>query len=317
MRSSLHGRLEDAEGDNVRFVFRHFVLDYHLLAGIAAEAAEAAGAQGAFWEMHDLLFERQGEWSALTEDEFIPQLIVYAEELGLDVEQFSNDLENHVYFDKVEADTQAARDARLPFTPSYTVNGVFFPSDELAVEPILLVGFAGLVEAEQYSALPPEVIDEGKGYVATIITGKGDIVIELFPDQAPVNTNSFAFLASNGWYDGQAFFAVDYDLAAQAGDPSNLGLWSLPFPGYYCGHETSPDLSFSEAGMLALYSPQPGANTSQFFITYVPLPQFNDQYTIIGRVIEGMDVLQSLTETMPDIDQPEPDVIETITVEEK
>jgi peptidylprolyl isomerase len=56
---------------------------------------------------------------------------------------------------------------------------------------------------------------------------------------------------------------------------------------------------------------------TEFFISYVPLSQLNGKYTIIGRVIEGMDVLQSLTETTPDIGQPDPDVIASITVEER
>ena len=87
--------------------------------------------------------------------------------------------------------------------------------------------------------------------------------------------------------------------------------------GYYCGDEIAPALSFDEAGMLALFRPQQGATISQFFITYVPLSRLNGQFTIIGRVIEGMDVLQSLTETTPDLGQPEPDVIETITIEQR
>jgi cyclophilin family peptidyl-prolyl cis-trans isomerase/protein-disulfide isomerase len=315
-RASLHDRLEDAPGDNVIFIFRHFTLDYHPLAVTTAEAAEAAGAQGAFWEMHDLLYARQGEWSASDQDSVIPLLAAYAEELGLDVERFSDDLQNHVYLDKVTADSEGARDLGLPYTPSYIVNGVFYPSSDLGVDALLLVRFTALMETEQYSALPPRVIGEGKEYAATIATSKGAIVVELFSEEAPTNTNSFAFLAGEGWYDGLEFFAVEYELAAQAGDPASVG-WGLPFAGYYCGDETRPELSFNEAGMLALYSPQQGVNVSQFFITYVPLPELNGRYTIIGRVTEGMDILQSLTQTVPGFGQPEPDVIESITVDEQ
>ena len=53
---------------NVRLVYRHFPLDFHPNANVAAEAAEAAGAQGKFWEMHDLLFDRSQEWSGLAAD---------------------------------------------------------------------------------------------------------------------------------------------------------------------------------------------------------------------------------------------------------
>ena len=148
-----------------------------------------------------------------------------------------------------------------------------------------------------------------------LVLDPGLQVVELFADLAPTNVNSFIFLAEDGWYDGQAFFHVEPGFVAQSGDPTNIG-WGIPFPGYYCGDEISPDLTFDEAGMLALFTPSPGRNSSQFFITYAPQPDFNGRYTIIGRIVEGMDVAESLTPTQPGPDQPAPDVIEMIVIEE-
>jgi cyclophilin family peptidyl-prolyl cis-trans isomerase len=316
--ASLRMYLEDTYGENIRSVYRHFALSFHDKAPITAEAAEAAGAQGKFWEMHDLLYERQQEWSQLSADALETRLVEYAEELELDAERFSEELSDHVYLDKVNADTEGAVQAGLPGTPSYVVNGVLYPTQELGLHPVTIGAFVRLLSLapDQYTGVPSQVVEPDKRYTATIRTGKGDIVAELFADLAPTNVNSFVFLAEDGWYDGQAFFHVEPGFVAQSGDPTNIG-WGIPFPGYYCGDEISPDLTFDEAGMLALFAPSPGRNSSQFFITYAPQPDFNGRYTIIGRIVEGMDVAESLTPTQPGPDQPAPDVIEMIVIEEE
>ncbi|MFQ6102240.1 MAG: peptidylprolyl isomerase [Anaerolineae bacterium] len=196
------------------------------------------------------------------------------------------------------------------------VNNVFYPSGQLGLSPELVDAFIRLLQLDQYTQVPPQVINPEKEYVATIRTSKGDIVVELFANQAPTNVNSFVFLAQDNWYDEQAFFYVEPGLVAQSGDPLDVG-WSLPYPGYTCGDEISPDLTFDQAGILALFTPEPGHNSSLFFITYAPLPDLNGRFTIIGRIIEGMDVAESLTPTQPGSGQPTPDVIETILIEER
>ena len=134
--SSLRVYLEDTYGENFRSVYRHFVLSFHDKATITAEAAEAAGAQGKFWEMHDLLYERQQEWSGLPVNNVQSMLVGYAEELGLDTERFSQELADHVYLDKVSGETQAAMQAGLPGTPSYIINGVMYPTQQLGLHPV-------------------------------------------------------------------------------------------------------------------------------------------------------------------------------------
>jgi cyclophilin family peptidyl-prolyl cis-trans isomerase len=310
--------LEDTHGENIRVAYRHLPLvSIHDKAVITAEAAEAAGAQGKFWEMHDLLYEKQQEWSSLSEDEMPAVLVEYAEEMGLDTERFSEDLDDHVYREKILADYEDYQQYGQLATPTYVVDNVFYPS-QLGLNPAVISSFVQLIAdpPEQYDGPPSQVIDSDKEYVATLRTSKGDIVAELFAGQAPANVNSFVFLAQEGWYDGQSFFYVDPATAAFSGDPTGMG-WSLPFTGYTCGGETSPDLTFDEPGVLALFTPEPDFNSGIFFITYAAQPGFNGRYTIIGHVIEGMDIAQSLTPTQPGSDQPSPDVIEEILIEER
>jgi protein-disulfide isomerase len=105
-------------GDNLRFAFRHFPLTtVHEYAEGAAEGAEAAGAQGKFWEMHDKLFENQ---PALDYD----SLFGYAEELGLDVERFATELENGVYAPRVREDFISGVRSGVNGTPTFFINGV-------------------------------------------------------------------------------------------------------------------------------------------------------------------------------------------------
>ena len=106
------------EDEGLRFVFRHLPLnDVHPRAQLAAEASEAAADQGAFWEMHDLLFSRQ--------DALAPRdLARYAEELGLDVERFSEDLRRRRYAGRIREDVAGADRSGVSGTPTFFVNGL-------------------------------------------------------------------------------------------------------------------------------------------------------------------------------------------------
>ncbi len=307
-------RLLDVHGDNIRFVYRHFPLTFHDKSLITAEAVEAAGAQGRFWEMHDLLFERYQEWVQLPADQMIQVLAGYAQELGLDVDRFTQDLENHTFQEKIQAQFQDAMDMRLPGTPTFIVNGRMYPTDQWGLSYLGIDAFIRLAMLKQYDAPPPQVIEPGTQYQATIRTTKGDIVVELYADKAPTNVNSFVFLAQEGWYDGVTFHRVIPEFVAQAGDPTGTGAGG---PGYQCDDEIS-DLTFDEAGVVGVANAGPNTNGSQFFITLSPQPGLNGRYTIIGKVVEGMDVLQSLTPRDPsDPEAPTGDVIETILIEKQ
>jgi Na+/H+ antiporter NhaA len=109
--------LAQAFGDDLRFVFRHLPLaDVHEHAELAAEAAEAAGEQERFWEMHDLLFAHQ---DAL----IYPDLIGYASELGLDVDRFGEDLRSRRHATRISRDVHSADASGAAGTPTMFVNG--------------------------------------------------------------------------------------------------------------------------------------------------------------------------------------------------
>jgi protein-disulfide isomerase len=111
-------RAQQELGNQLRFVFRNFPLaESHPHARIAAQAAEAAGAQGRFWEMHDMLFEHQ---DALE----LEDLNGYAKLLGLDVQQFSRDLEAGTYAKRVRDDFRNGVRNGVNGTPTFFVNGV-------------------------------------------------------------------------------------------------------------------------------------------------------------------------------------------------
>jgi protein-disulfide isomerase len=105
-------------GDDLRFAFRHFPMtQIHPHAGLAAEAAEAAGAQGRFWEMHDLLFENQQRLA-------LADLLGHAQTLGLDVARFALELESHVHRPRVREDFLSGVRSGVNGTPTFFVNGV-------------------------------------------------------------------------------------------------------------------------------------------------------------------------------------------------
>jgi protein-disulfide isomerase len=107
-----------AAGDEITFAFRNFPLtQVHPHAQQAAEAAEAAGAQGKFWEMHDLLFENQDRLA-------LRDLIGYAQFLGLDVKRFAVELESHAHAPRVREDFMSGVRSGVNGTPTFFVNGV-------------------------------------------------------------------------------------------------------------------------------------------------------------------------------------------------
>ncbi|WP_028059962.1 Na+/H+ antiporter NhaA [Candidatus Solirubrobacter pratensis] len=111
------GKLLDHLGDELRYVFRHLPLtDVHPNAQLASEAAEAAGAQGAYWEMHDRLLDHQDALAPV-------DLYRHASELGLDVDRFSDDLRRRRFAHRVAADVQSADASGVSGTPTFFING--------------------------------------------------------------------------------------------------------------------------------------------------------------------------------------------------
>ena len=104
--------------DRVRFVFRHFPLsEVHPHALLAAEAAEAAGGQGKFWPMHDLLFDNQSHLKR-------NQLGSYAEKLELDMPRYDLELDDEVYLQRVREHIEGGKRGGVHATPTFFINGV-------------------------------------------------------------------------------------------------------------------------------------------------------------------------------------------------
>ena len=107
--------------DRVRFVFRNYPLQMHKYAFIAARAAEAAGLQGKFWEMHDMLYENQKEWSDSMEPRV--QFDSYATRLGLDVQRFKADMDRQELAERIKADMLRGNALGVKGTPTVYING--------------------------------------------------------------------------------------------------------------------------------------------------------------------------------------------------
>ena len=141
-----------------------------------------------------------------------------------------------------------------------------------------------------------------------ITTSKGDIVVELFENEAPGTVGNFVSLVERKFYDGLPFHRVLPNFMAQGGDPNGDGTGG---PGYeiYC-ECNKPGYRRHFQGTLSMAHAGVNTGGSQFFITFLPTPQLNGIHTAFGRVIEGMDVLAKIQRIDPgEAQKPEPDKI--------
>lgn len=212
-------------------------------------------------------------------------------------------------------------------SPIATVTKTFLPSTPSIPEP-------KPASRKKYDSPPTMTIDPLKRYTATIVMEKGgEIVIELFPKEAPFTVNSFVFLARDGYYNGVTFHRVIPDFMAQGGDPTGTGNSG---PGYEFDNELSPNRRHDSAGVLSMANRGVqngrGTNGSQFFIT-LKETSFLDGYdadgtpkncsardvschTVFGKVVEGMDVVYKLSPRSPGTATTHGDAIEKIAIEE-
>ena len=140
---------------------------------------------------------------------------------------------------------------------------------------------------------------DGANVEAVIKTDKGDIVLEFFPDVAPVTVASFLSLARSGFYNGTTFHRVVPGFVIQGGDPKskdpNATDVGTGGPGYYLPLEagSKPHLT----GTLSMArSSDPNSGGSQFYICLADQPSLNGQYTVFGQVVSGMDVVNKITQ---------------------
>jgi len=143
--------------------------------------------------------------------------------------------------------------------------------------------------AKSYNSPTPMVIDVNKKYTAVIKTARGDLTLELYPQDAPVTVNNFVTLARKGFYNGLTFHRIIPGFMAQGGDPTGTGSGG---PGYKFQDEFSQRTHVT--GGLSMANSGPNTNGSQFFICYAPQPHLNGKHTVFGQCTQGMDVLNKL-----------------------
>lgn len=116
--------VQSSRPDAIKLRYRNYPLEMsHNKARLSAQAAEAAGRQGKFWEMHDMLFANQKNWNDLTSGAFRNELITYAKALQLHEEQFLRDLDDDSIDDVINKDIEAGNNLRIEATPSVFING--------------------------------------------------------------------------------------------------------------------------------------------------------------------------------------------------
>ncbi len=128
--------------------------------------------------------------------------------------------------------------------------------------------------------------------IATFDTARGPIKVELLADKAPLTVTNFVNLAKRGFYDGLNFHRVIADFMIQGGCPEGSGRGG---PGYRFEDETNNGVGH-ERGVLSMANAGPNTNGSQFFITHVATPWLDGKHTVFGKVVEGLDVVDSVAQ---------------------
>lgn len=149
-------RLNEEFGDQLQIAYRHFPLTtIHPNAALAARSTEAAGKQGKFWEMHDILFINQSDWST---GDTRDKIFSYAESLGIDMNQFEQDIDSDEVKDKIKEDLASGQRAKITGTPTFFLNG------QQIANPRSYNDFAELIRIElasQASGALDSILEDG------------------------------------------------------------------------------------------------------------------------------------------------------------
>jgi cyclophilin family peptidyl-prolyl cis-trans isomerase len=157
---------------------------------------------------------------------------------------------------------------------------------------LLMASWPGFAKTPTLDGLPVR----NTGHYATLETDRGNIVIELYPSVAPKTVANFEKLSKDGFYNNLTFHRVEPGFVVQGGDPSGNGTGG---PGYELPAEISPTEKHLR-GTVAMarkgdqVNPERKSSGSQFYICLAPAPFLDNQYTIFGGVVEGMEVVDKI-----------------------
>jgi cyclophilin family peptidyl-prolyl cis-trans isomerase len=167
---------------------------------------------------------------------------------------------------------------------------------------------------QKFDGSPPMCIDPAKRYTAEMVTSKGTMTIALDPLAAPKTVNNFVVLARYHYFDGIVFHRIIPGFVLQGGDPQGTGTGG---PGYRFEDEL-PKPGRYELGSLAMANAGPNTNGSQFFVISGPQGvRLPPQYSLFGKVISGLDVVEAIDAIGSSSGTPkEPVTIESVTITE-
>ncbi|MGC8797656.1 MAG: peptidylprolyl isomerase [candidate division WOR-3 bacterium] len=157
--------------------------------------------------------------------------------------------------------------------------------------------------------LPPGVVTDtflpgtlpAKLFLVLQVQGFGRLKVELYPQDAPLNVRNVANLAIKGFYNGLTFHRIEPGFVVQGGDPKGDGTGG---PGYTVPAEIKRRHEKGAMAMARLpdeVNPRRESSGSQFYFCLNPLPQLDGKYTVIGRIVEGMDVLEKIGQSRPPV----------------
>ncbi len=308
-------KIQELFPDDVRVVFRYVTTGGN--SYIAALAAEAANNQGKFTEMKDVLFANQATWYYYEEDEFYTWLDDQANSFNMDVAQFDADMKDADLVAKVDHSRELVDALGITGTPTlYINNRQYIQNRSVALFAIVIDLFEN--SDRMLGNCPSVDAHFSKTLQAVISTTKGDIVVDLDTDKAPYTVAYFKYLAENGWYNNNNVIVSNSEYII-SGDPSNTEYGD---PGFAFYNELSSDQTLDEEGLLVSFNQLgTGYNTGMFMITKGAVTdyQFPYGFSVFGKVVEGMDVLNSFTDRSFSLDPADPfyDSITGITIVEK
>lgn len=180
-------------------------------------------------------------------------------------------------------------------------DGRIFTGEVVSNNQVVTVNQNGKVfqfEKKEIVEMNGQSVTPQKNPVVRIATSKGDIIVELFEDEAPNTIANMITLAEAGFYKGMSFHRIINGFMAQGGCPnSKRGAAGMPGtggPGYRFADEFNPKLRHNKRGILSMANAGPGTNGSQFFICFGPTPHLDNRHTVFGEVIQGLEILDKL-----------------------